>query len=66
MSKNIEVTDKQYEGISKVAESLGISPTELVLRGIKSCTLVLDLFPEQLPLEKTQSESKTTTAGAIL
>lgn len=52
MSKNIEVTDEKYKGIKKVADSLGISPTEFVLRGVKACTLILDLFPEDSCSEK--------------
>jgi len=46
MSKSIELSDEQYNGIESVAKSLGISVEDLILRGVIACTLVFDLFPE--------------------
>lgn len=54
---NIEVTEKQYTGIKSVAERMGISPTEFVLRSVKACTLLLDLLLKtKVSLEKQEKE----------
>jgi tRNA-binding EMAP/Myf-like protein len=53
---NIELSDEQYKGIEAVAKSMGIPVTELILRGVKSCTLVLDLFPEDKKQESIPEE----------
>jgi hypothetical protein len=51
------LTPEQLTGIKRVADKLGISVAELILRGVKSCTLVLDLFPERQ--NKQDGESKS-------
>jgi hypothetical protein len=73
--KNIELSDEQYEGIESVAKSLELSITDLILRGVKACTLLLDLFPEEnslkVPIKNVpvdnpileESKYKVTIAG---
>jgi hypothetical protein len=55
--KNVELSEEQYEGVENVAKSLGLSMVELILRGVKACTLLLDLFPEEIPLKETTQEA---------
>jgi hypothetical protein len=54
--KTIEISEEEYDGIEKVAKSLKLSVVDLVLKGVKACTLILDLFPEQTELAEEDSE----------
>jgi hypothetical protein len=74
--KKVELSDEQYEGIESVSKSLGLSMVDLILRGVKACTLLLDLFPEEVPKvvqenkpdEKEEPEEhkyKVTIAGVL-
>ena len=68
--RNIELPDEKYEGIEKVAESLGISITELITRAVKACTSVLDLFPsisgEAISEEPAEELRASITIGGKL
>ena len=55
--KKVELSDEQYEGIESVSKSLGLSMVGLILRGVKACTLLLDLFPEESSLKETAQET---------
>jgi hypothetical protein len=55
--KSVELSEEQYNGIENVAKSLKLSIQDLILRGVKACTLLLDLFPEESPLKETAQET---------
>lgn len=69
---NIELPENESKGITDVANSLGISVTDLVLKGIKACTQILDLFPivekpaDPKPIEVDDSDSDTAKASVSI